>query len=72
MQIPAVLEDGAVPLSAVVRQAVWLLLHEVRDVETRLAKIDAQLAQVLGLDADLTNRLALAASGSNPTDQIES
>lgn len=46
-QIPAVIEDASVPLSDLVRQTVWLLLREVRDLEARITTIDEQLARVV-------------------------
>jgi transposase len=45
-RIPTLLEDATITLPDVVRHLVWLLLEEVRALETRIAGVDQQLARV--------------------------
>jgi transposase len=46
-RIPALLEDATITLPELVRQTVWVVLQEVRDLEMRIATIDQQLARVV-------------------------
>ena len=46
-RIPALLDDATVALPELVRQTVWLVFQEVRELEERIAGIDHQLARVV-------------------------
>src|SRR3954470_16362175 len=46
-RIPALLEDATIALPELVRQTVWVVLQETRELEARIATIDQQLAWVV-------------------------
>jgi transposase len=46
-RIRALLEDATIALPDLVRQTVWIVLQETRDLEARIATVDHQLAQVV-------------------------
>jgi transposase len=50
-RIPASLEDASVELPGLVRQAVWLLVEDVRALDARIAAADRELA-ACGLPED--------------------
>jgi len=46
-RIPALLEDATIALPELVRQTVWVVLQEARDLEVRIATIDQQLVRLV-------------------------